>query len=184
MGRAGAAPLSASPRPSPARTLSHHRYLTMAPAAGGFRPRGVSTPAPRSLVPRASPASSAPTTRAVRAAGSPRAKEDTELRAELAVLREAAGGHATERLRDQYERGKRAKLEDEVVRADVSELVLTSALDEANAQAAAALRTLEQSRAGSQFGAMQSAQHGARHPPARLAARVRHRADPAQVQGQ
>ncbi|KAJ1638698.1 hypothetical protein T492DRAFT_186620 [Pavlovales sp. CCMP2436] len=78
-----------------------------------------------------------------------------ELRAELAVLREAAGGHATEFRRAQYERAKRAKLEDEVVRADVSELVLTIALDEADAQAAATLRTLEQSRAGSQFGAMQ-----------------------------
>ncbi|KAJ1617284.1 hypothetical protein T492DRAFT_1101058, partial [Pavlovales sp. CCMP2436] len=121
--RRGATVGLAPPTPdSPARTISSPSLFDdgHTPAAGGFGPRGVSTPAPRSLVPRASPALNAPTTRAVHAAGSPRAKENTELRAELAVLREAAGGHATELARAQYERAKRAKLEDEVVRADVS----------------------------------------------------------------
>ncbi|KAJ1637847.1 hypothetical protein T492DRAFT_859324 [Pavlovales sp. CCMP2436] len=145
------------------------------PAPGGLGQRGVSTPTPCSL---ASPASGAPTIRAVRAASSPRAKEVEQLRGELAASHVRDREHGEQRARDQYERGRRGKLEEEVVHADVSELVLTSALNEADAQAAASLRTLEKSRAGLQFGAMQrrakAAEAEARaEKAARLAAEVR-----------
>ncbi|KAJ1620815.1 hypothetical protein T492DRAFT_888056 [Pavlovales sp. CCMP2436] len=137
--RSPAAPAQARSTPAPARSLGPHE---------------VSTPAPRSLGSGVSPASIAPTTRAARAASSPRAKEVAQLRDELAAALEREHRQAVERSHGQFDRSKCAKLERECACADVTELVLAIALGNADAQTAIAQSTLEKSRVSANFGAM------------------------------